>query len=75
MANYKIYNVHYGMNGEEHDYFIKAMTESEALASCWCENAACEVGEETYIALWCDELPECEENRQLAEEFKRRSSK
>ena len=65
MANYKNYNVHYAINGEEHDYFIKAMTESEALSSSWCENAACEDGEETYIALWIEELPDCEENRKL----------
>ena len=61
----KIYNVHYAMNGEEHDYVIEAMSESDALTSCWCENAVCEEGEETYIVLWCDELPDCEENRQL----------
>ena len=61
----RIYNVHYGMNGEEHDYVIEAMSESDALTSCLCENAVCEVGEETYIALWCDELPDCEENRKL----------
>ena len=61
----RIYNVHYGMNGEEHDYVIEAMSESDALTSCWCENAVCEEGEETYIVLWCDELPDCEENRKL----------
>lgn len=57
----KIYNVHYAMNGEEHDYVI----ESDALTSCWCENAEGEDGEETYIALWIEELPDCEENRAL----------
>ena len=61
----KIYNVHYAMNGEEHDYVIEAMSESDALTSCWCENAVCEEGEETYIVLWGDELPDCEENRKL----------
>ena len=61
----KIFNVHYAMNGEEHDYVIEAMSESDALTSCWCENAVCEEGEETYIVLWCDELPDCEENRKL----------
>ena len=65
MANYKIYNVHYAMNGDEHDYIIEAMSESDALTSCWIENAVCEVGEETYIALWIDKLPDCEENRNL----------
>ena len=34
----RIYNVHYGMNGEEHDYVIEAMSESDALKSCWREN-------------------------------------
>lgn len=63
--NMRIYNVHYGMNGEEHDFVTEAMSECDALTSCWCENAVCEVGEETYIVLWCEELPECEENRQL----------
>ena len=61
----KIYNVHYAMNGEEHDYVIEAMSETGALTSCWCENAVCEEGEETYIVLWCDELPDGEENRKL----------
>ena len=61
----KIYNVHYGMNGDEHDYVIEAMSESDALTSCWCENAEGEEGEGTYIALWIEELPDCEENRNL----------
>ena len=65
MGRYNIYNVHYAMNGEEHDYVIEAMSESDALTSCWIENAVCEVGEETYIALWIDKLPDCEENRKL----------
>ena len=56
----KIFNVHYAINGEEHDYVIAAMSESDALTSCWCENAVCEEGEETYIVLWCDELLDCE---------------
>ena len=60
-----IYNVHYAMNGEEHDYFIEAMTDTDALTSCWIENAVCEEGEETYIALWFEKLPDCEENRKL----------
>ena len=64
-TNMKIYNVHYGINGEEHDYVIEAMSESDALTSCWCENAEGEEGEDTYIALWIEELPECEENRNL----------
>ena len=63
--NMRIYNVHYGMNGEEHDYVIEAMSESDALTSCWCENAEGEEGEGTYIALWIDYLPDCEENRNL----------
>ena len=54
--NMKIYNVHYAMNGDEHDYVIAAMSESDALTSCWRENAVCEEGEESYIVLWCDEL-------------------
>ena len=29
----RIYNVHYGMNGEEHDYVIEAMSESDALTA------------------------------------------
>ena len=61
----KIYNVHYAINDEEHDYFIEAMNKSDALTSCWCENAEGEDGEETYIALWIEELPDCEENRAL----------
>ena len=61
----RIYNVHYAMNGEEHDYTIEATSESIALIRCWIENAVCEEGEETYIALWIDELPDCEENRKL----------
>ena len=61
----KIFNVHYGMNGEEYDYVIEAMNESDALTSCWCENAEAEEGGETYIALWIEELPDCEENRNL----------
>ena len=59
----KIYNVHYGINGEEHDYFIEAMSESDALTSCWCENAEGEDGEDTYIALWIEELSDCEEKQ------------
>ena len=69
----KIYNVHYGMNGEEHDYVIEAMSESDALTSCWRENGEGKYGSGTYIALWTEYLPDCEENRQLAEEFKRES--
>ena len=61
----RIYNVHYGMNGEEHDCVIEAMNKSDALISCWFENADGEDGEDTYIALWIEELPDCEENRQL----------
>ena len=62
----KIYNVHYAMNGEEHDYVIEAMSARDALTSCWIENALYEVGEETFIVLcWCDELPDCEDNRNL----------
>ena len=51
----KIYNVHYAMNGDEHDYVIEAMSEGDALTSCWIDNAVCEEGEETYIALWVEE--------------------
>ena len=65
MTNYKIYNVHYGINGEEFDYVIEAMSECDALASCYRENAEGEYGEETYIVLWIEELPDCEENRNL----------
>ena len=61
----KIYDVHYAINDEEHDYTIEAMSESDALTSCWCENAEGEEGEDTYIALWIEELPDCEENRNL----------
>ena len=61
----RIYNVHYGMNGEEHDYVIEAMSAADALDSCWYENAFKESGKETYIALWIEELPDCEENRKL----------
>ena len=61
----KIYNVHYSINGEEYDYVIEAMNKSDALTSCWCENAEGEDGEDTYIALWIEELPDCEENRNL----------
>ena len=43
------------MNGEEHDYVIEAMSESDALTSCWIDNAVCEEGEKTYIALWVEE--------------------
>ena len=46
-------------------YVIEAMSESDALTSCWCENADGEDGEETYIAMWIEELPDCEENRNL----------
>lgn len=60
-----IYNVHYEMNDEEHDYFIEAANESYALDSCWCDNAMGEDGEETYILLWIEELLDCEENRKL----------
>ena len=48
----RIYNVHYGMNGDEHDYVIEAMSESDALKSCWCENGEGKYGSGTYIALW-----------------------
>ena len=61
----KIYNVHYAMNGEEYDYVIEAMSESDALTSCWSENAEGEEGEDTYIVLWIEKLPDCEENRKL----------
>lgn len=65
MEGYNIYNVHYGINGEEHDYVIEAMSESDALTSCWCENAEGEDGETTYIALWVEKLVDCEMNRNL----------
>lgn len=65
MGRYNIYNVHYGMNDEEHDYFIEAMSESDALTSCWCENAEGEDGEDTYIVLWIEKMYDCEENRNL----------
>ena len=61
----RIYNVHYGMNGEEHDYVIEAMSESDALTSCWRENGEGKEGSGTYIALWIEYLPDCEENRKL----------
>ena len=65
MGRYNIYNVHYGMNDEEHDYFIEAMSESDALTSCWCENAEGEDGEDTYIVLWCQQMPDNKCNRNL----------
>lgn len=61
----KIYNVHYAINGEERDYVIEAMSTADALDSCWYENAFKEDGEETYIAMWIEELPDCDENRNL----------
>ena len=61
----RIYKVHYAINGDEHDYFIEAMSAADALDSCWYENAFKEDGEETYIALWIEELLDCEENRAL----------
>ena len=61
----RIYNVHYGMNGEEHDYVIEAMSESDALTSCWRENGEGKEGLGTYIALWIEYLSDCEENRNL----------
>ena len=62
----KIYNVRYAINGDEHNYFIEAMNKTDALTSCWRENAEGEDGEDTYIALWIEELSDCEENRALA---------
>ena len=61
----RIYNVHYGMNGKEHDYVIEAMSESDALKSCWCENGEGKDGSGTYIVLWTEYLPDCEENRKI----------
>ena len=61
----KIYHVNYTINGEEHDYVIEAMSAADALDFCWYENAFKEDGEETYIALWIEYLPDCEENRKL----------
>lgn len=61
----KIYNVHYGINGEEHDYIIEASSIIDAITSCWCENAEGKEGKDTYTELWIEKLPECEENRQL----------
>lgn len=61
----KIYHVHYSINDEEHDYFIEAMSAADALDHCFYENAFNEDGEVTYIALYIEKLPDCEENRQL----------
>ena len=61
----KIYNVHYAINGEEHDYVIEAMSVADALDYCWYENIFKEDVEDTYIALWIEGLPDCEENRKL----------
>ena len=61
----KIYNVHYSINDEEHDYFIEAMTDTDALTSCWRENGEGKYGSGTYIALWTEYLPDCDENRKL----------
>ena len=61
----KIYNVHYAINGEEHDYVIEAMSAADALDYCWYENIFKEDVEDTYIALRIEGLPDCEENRKL----------
>ena len=61
----RIYNVHYAINDEEHDYFIEAMSAADALDYCFYENAFKEDGEATYIALSIEILPDCEENRKL----------
>ena len=61
----KIYNVHYAINDEEHDYVIEAMSAADALDYCFYENAFKEDGEETYMALCIEVLPDCEENRNL----------
>lgn len=61
----KIYNVHYSINDEEHDYVTEAKSKAHALDYCFYENAFEKDGEDTYIALWIEELPDFEENRQL----------
>ena len=68
----RIYNVHYGMNGEEHDYVIEAMSESDALTSCWRENGEGKYGSGTYIALWVEYCQIVRKTGHCAEEFNAR---